>query len=150
MDLNGALALADVVLTSASLVCMLRGYAAIRLRRVDRHRRWMLLALAAASLFTVSFVVRYAQFGRSPFVLGGPIRAFYLVVWFSHEPVAVVSVPLVLAAAALGLRGAFEPHREVARLALPVWVYASLSGVLVYLLVYVLPVVWGPALSAGK
>lgn len=144
MDLNGALALGDALLTSVSLACMLRGYAAIRRHRIRAHRRWMLLALAAASVFAASFVVRYARFGRSPFALGGPVRVFYLVVWFTHEPIAVVSIPLVLAAAVLGLRRAFEAHREVARLAFPVWVYASVTGVLVYLLVYVLPLTWRP------
>lgn len=137
MDRNGALALLDAILTSVSLASMLRGYVAIRRRQTRRHRRCMLLALACAAAFTVSFVARYAMFGRTPFALGGPFRIFYLVVWFSHEPIAVVSVPLVVAAAVLGLRGSFEAHREVARMALPLWVYASFTGVLVYLLVYV-------------
>jgi putative membrane protein len=139
VDLNGTLALTDVVFTSASLACMLRGYAAIRRHDVKTHRRWMLRALAASALFAVSFVIRYARFGRSPFARQGAIRGFYLAVWFTHEPIAVVSVPLVLAAATLGLRRAFGAHREVASLAFPVWVYASVTGVLVYLLVYVLP-----------
>ncbi|HEX8796049.1 MAG TPA: DUF420 domain-containing protein [Polyangiaceae bacterium] len=138
MNGNDALAFLDAVLTSASLVSMLRGYAAIRRRETKRHRRCMLMALACAAAFTVSFVARYVMFGRTPFELGGAVRVFYLVVWFSHEPIAVVSVPLVIAAGVLGLRGSFEAHREVARMALPVWVYASATGVLIYLLVYVL------------
>lgn len=138
MDRNGALALFDAVLTSVSLVSMLRGYAAIRRGERERHRRCMLLALACAAAFTVSFVARYVMFGRTPFRLGGPVRVFYLIVWFSHEPIAFISVPLVVAAAVLALRGSFEAHREVARMALPVWVYASATGVLIYLLVYLL------------
>jgi putative membrane protein len=138
VDRNGALALLDAVLTSVSLVSMLRGYAAIRRHETKRHCRCMLLALACAAAFTVSFVARYVMFGRTPFQRGGALRVVYLVVWFSHEPVAVVSLPLVVAAAVLGLRGSFEAHREVARMALPVWVYASATGVLIYLLVYVL------------
>ena len=108
---------------------MVLGYAAIRRKEVERHRRLMLAAFGAAAAFVVSFVTRYVCFGRTEFSAHGVVRGVYLAVWFSHEPMAVLSIPLVIAAAVLGLRRSVEAHREVARMALPVWLYTSTTGI---------------------
>ncbi len=118
---------------------MTLGYLAIRRKDVARHRRFMLSALLASLAFTLCFVLRYVRFGRTEPATHGGARIAYEIIWYSHEPIAVVSIPLVVAAAALGLRGMRDEHREVARMALPVWAYASVTGALIYLFVYVWP-----------
>src|SRR5678816_1123039 len=94
----------------------------------------MLAATACGALFLVVFVVRFARFGFRPFGGRGAWRVAYLAVFFTHEPVAVVNVSLVLAAAILGLRRSDAAHREVARMAWPVWVFVALTGLLLYLM----------------
>lgn len=137
MGTNGVVAAINCGLTSITIACAVLGYVAIRRQEVARHRRLMLLALAASALFMVGFVARYIRFGRTEFVGGRLMRVVYSCVWYSHEPVAFVSVPLVVSAAALALGGSFQAHRDVARYALAAWIYAAVTGVALYALLYV-------------
>ena len=82
--------------------------------------------------------MRFVRFGFSAFHGGGAWRALYFAVFFSHEPLAVVNVPLVVCALGLGLAGWHRAHREVARIALPIWLYVAATGVVLYLLLYAL------------
>jgi uncharacterized membrane protein YozB (DUF420 family) len=136
VSLNDGLALANAVLTTFAIGCMVLGVRAVRRRQVALHRRLMLSALGASAAFLAGFVLRLARFGCTEFHGAGVVRLLFRAVWFSHEPLAVVSVPLVLGAAVLGIRGAHEAHREVAVVALPIWLYASISGVAIYALLY--------------
>ena len=124
------------MLISGSTVAMVIGYREIRRRRVRRHAGAMKVAFALAAAFLVCFVVRYVAFGQTPFVHGGALRVLYLVIWFSHEPIAVVSVPLVVGALVLALRRRFSAHSELAPFALATWFYASVTGVAIFVLVY--------------
>lgn len=135
-SLGPALALLNACLITGATAFMVAGYRAIRQKNVPRHRRAMLTAFGLSAAFMVSFVVRYACFGRADFHGTGAVNALYLFVLFSHEPIAVISVPLVIATVALGLTGRLEGHREVARIALPLWLYASVTGVALYALLY--------------
>ena len=141
--MGAALALINTLLILSALVAMLVGYAAIRKRAsegevaVRRHKRAMLSAFVLSSLFLVSFVFRYVRYGRAEIPSPGALRVVYYVVWFSHEPIAVVSIPLVVATLVLALARRFSTHREVARWALPLWMYAAFSGNLLYVLLYV-------------
>jgi putative membrane protein len=138
MMLNRLLAFVDAAFTSVALVCLLLGYQAIRRRQIDRHKRLMLTAFFASALFLAVFVARFAMFGFAKFQGTGVARGVYLGIFLSHEPLAVVNIPLAIAALVLGLRGSFAAHREVARFAFPMWVYVATTGLLLYVMLYVL------------
>lgn len=139
MNLNSALALANVCLSTASAVCAVGAVRAIRRKRVRSHRNLMLAAVVASALFMMSFVLRFVWFGSKPFHGHGVLRGVYLAVFFSHEPIAVISVPLVLTALGLGLARSVAAHREVATIAYPVWLYSLVTGVIIYVFLYLLP-----------
>jgi putative membrane protein len=137
-SLNELLALCDALLSAAAIAFMILGVRAIRRgRNVARHLRCMVAAFCCSALFLLIFGVRFVEFGFRPFGGHGAARVFYSVVFFTHEPLAVINVPLVVAALVLGARGSFATHREVARMAYPIWLYVAATGVLLYLLLYV-------------
>lgn len=136
MGLNEELALLNATLTFVGVIFMSAGYLAIRRRQIRRHRACMLAAFATSLLFLVSFVARFVRFGAKPFHGEGAVRVFYYVIWFSHEPLAVVNVLLVLTALGFALRRKFETHRELARFALPIWLYVSVTGLVLFVLLY--------------
>jgi putative membrane protein len=138
VSLNGLLALTNACLSTTSIVCMTTAFFAIRRKRVKLHRNLMIAAASASALFLVLFVVRFVRYGFAHFGGAGPMKAVYLAVFYSHEPIAVINVPLVVAALVLGLRRRFRVHKEVAQVALPLWLYAAVTGVTLYVLLYVL------------
>jgi putative membrane protein len=135
---NEWLALVDALLTSISAVCAIAAYVAITRKQIRAHRNLMGGAFAASSLFLLTFAMRFVQYGFKELEGEGAVRAMYLAVFFSHEPLAVVSVPLVVCALVLALRGSWAAHRHVARIALPIWLFACVTGVLIYLMLYVI------------
>ncbi len=136
-DPNQVLAFANAVLTTGSTLCMTLGYVAIRRKQVARHRRFMLAAFGLAALFMALFVLRFVKFGPTQFLDHAlPARIAFYALYFTHEPLAVLSVPLVVVAAVLGWRGALRTHREVARMALPIWAYSSVTGVALFFFLY--------------
>jgi putative membrane protein len=135
--LDDALALANASLSTIAIVCMIRAYFAIRAKRVAQHRNLMLAAAGASAVFLCLFVLRFVRFGFAHFRGGAVLHGIYYFVFFSHEPLAVINVPLVLCALVLGLRRSFRAHKEVARMALPVWLYVAVTGVILYVLLYV-------------
>lgn len=96
----------------------------------------MLAALACSALFLTSYLVYHANVGSVPFRKTGPIRAVYFAVLISHTILAVAIVPLVIATLARALRARFEAHRRLARWTLPIWAYVSVTGVVVYWMLY--------------
>ena len=135
---GATLAAADTLLAIASIALMLAGYRAIRARRIERHRAFMLGAAASSAAFMILFVTRFAWFGFHPFAGAGMWKGVYYGLLFLHEPLAVVNIPLVLVSLVLGLRRS-SAHPEVARPALVVWLTAASSGVLVYAMLYLWP-----------
>jgi putative membrane protein len=131
---NARLAFANAAFVSISAVCMVLGYLAIRRKQITRHRNFMIAAFVSSAAFMVLFVARFVKFGRQPF--HGSATVAYNVLFFSHEPLAVVSLPLVLSALILGLRRMDHTHRDVAQFALPIWLYAAVSGIALYVLLY--------------
>jgi uncharacterized membrane protein YozB (DUF420 family)/CheY-like chemotaxis protein len=125
---NRALALTNAILTTVALVCMLAGWRTIKRKDVQRHKRLMLAATAASAAFVVVFVIRFVGHGFTPFHGTGVMRCIYYAVFFSHEPLAVVNVPLVIVTAILGLTGSYAAHKEVAQYALPIWIYVAVTG----------------------
>ena len=136
-SLGDRLAALNAALNATSAALAALGYYAIRRqRRPARHRRWMLSALGVSAVFLASYLVRLAVSGTHRYPGHGLAKAVYLAVLASHVTLAMATVPLVLGAAWLALRGRFDGHRRIVRFALPIWLYVSVTGVVVYLMLY--------------
>jgi putative membrane protein len=135
------LATNNAALNAASGVCLTLGLRALRAGDRAQHRRWMLSALGASALFLVSYLTRVLLYGSVPFRGTGLLRALYLTVLGSHMVLAVVVVPVALRVLWLSERAQrYEEHKRLARVLFPVWMYVSVTGVLVYLLLFHFPV----------
>jgi putative membrane protein len=126
----------NAALNATSATLLILGWRAIRGGRRDRHRRLMLAACATSALFLVSYLVRVGLTGTHRFPGDGALRAVYLAVLATHTILAAAVVPLVLRTLWLPLRSRFPEHRRVARVTLPVWLYVSVTGVVVYVMLY--------------
>jgi len=123
-------------LNAASAVLIMAGIFFIRRRQVDLHRACMLSASFTSSLFLISYVTYHARVGSVHFMGQGVIRRVYFTLLLSHTVLAVVIVPLVLRTLYLGLRGRFETHKRLARWTAPLWMYVSVTGVVIYWMLY--------------
>ena len=126
----------QAVLNGLATLLLGVGWIFIRQRRKRAHRITMILTLAVSFVFLVSYTVYHAQVGYMPFAGQGWIRPIYFTLLFSHIVLAAVIVPLVLGTVYLAARGNFTRHPQVARWTLPLWMYVSLTGVVVYLLAF--------------
>jgi len=126
----------NALLNATSAVFLILGYRAIRAGHRETHRARMLGACAATTLFLVSYLSYHAATGTHPFRTQGAIRTLYLVVLATHTVLAAVVAPLVLLILRHAWRGSFERHRRLARWTWPAWLYVSVTGVLIYLLLY--------------
>lgn len=123
-------------LNATSGVLLLIGYILIRMRRIEQHRRVMIAAFTASALFLVCYVVYHAQVGSVPFQRHGFVRPLYFTILITHVILAFAVPPLAIVTLTRGLRGRFVQHRRIARWTLPIWLYVSVTGVLVYVLLY--------------
>jgi putative membrane protein len=126
----------NAALNASSAVLLLLGFRAIRAGARERHRRLMVAAVAVSALFLVSYLLRVALTGTHRFPGHGPVKWLYLAILLSHTVLAVAVAPMALRTLFLGWRERVGEHRRLARLTLPVWLYVSVTGVLVYLLLY--------------
>jgi uncharacterized membrane protein YozB (DUF420 family) len=126
----------NACLNATAAVLLSCGYLLIRQGRREAHRRVMLAALACSALFLVSYLTYHAQVGSVRFQGQGPIRTAYFAILISHTILAAVIVPLVVATVVPALRGRFERHRRLARITLPLWGYVSVTGVVIYWMLY--------------
>jgi uncharacterized membrane protein YozB (DUF420 family) len=126
----------NAVLNTLSAVLLATGWVLIRRRRRDAHRLAMLGAFTASTAFLASYLVYHSQVGSVRFMGQGAVRAVYFAVLLSHTLLAVAIVPLVLFTLARALRGRFDTHRALARWTLPLWLWVSVSGVVVYWMLY--------------
>jgi putative membrane protein len=134
--LGDLLAPLNAGLNLTSTVCLLAGYVFVRRRQLHRHRRAMLGALAASALFLVFYVTRFSLTGTHRFAGEGLARTAYLAILFSHMVLAVVVLPLVLRLLWLVRRRRFRDHARLARWTYPIWLYVSVTGIVVYLMLY--------------
>lgn len=135
--MSGAtLATFNAIFNASAALFLVLGFRAIRAKRVRTHRRFMLAAFAASCLFLTSYLTRYALYGDTHFQGEGPIRYVYFAILISHILLAVINLPLVLRTLFLGLKMRVASHRRVARFTLPMWGYVSVTGVVVYLMLY--------------
>ncbi len=112
------------------------GYRFIRAGRKAAHRACMLAAVACSSLFLISYLFYHYRVGSVPYQGTGPLRVIYFVILISHTILAITVVPLVAVTLARALRGRFDRHTAIARYTLPIWLYVSVTGVVVYLMLY--------------
>ena len=126
----------NALLNGSSAVFLALGFAMIRAGRREAHRRLMLAAVTTSALFLVSYLVYHLQVGSVRFAGTGPLRSLYLVILGTHTVLAAAIVPLVLVTLARALRGHFPAHRRLARITLPLWVYVSVTGVVIYWMLY--------------
>jgi putative membrane protein len=126
-------------LNGASAVLLAAGWTFIRRRRIAAHRVCMLGAFSVSILFLLSYVTYHAFAGSRPFEGAGWVRWVYFPVLVSHIVLAAAMVPFVLTTLYRALGGDFPRHVRIARLTLPVWLYVSVTGVLVYVMLYLLP-----------
>ena len=120
--------------TSAGLLAL--GYVLIRRGRRRAHQQVMQAALVCSALFLASYLTYHAQVGSVRFPGQGPIRTVYFAILISHTILAAVIVPLVIVTFVRARRGRFERHRAIARVTLPLWAYVSVTGVIVYWMLY--------------
>jgi putative membrane protein len=136
MALPDVLPSVNAGLNAAAFVLAFLGWRAIRRGERGRHRRLMLAAVSASVLFLAGYLTRMALTGTHRFPGDGALRALYLAVLASHTVLAALAAPLVVRALFLALRERFPEHRRLARWTFPVWAYVSVTGVVVYVLLY--------------
>jgi len=139
-DLGDSLALVNAILNGTAAVLLLAGRVAIAKRRRHVHRGLMLTAFAVSALFLCSYLTRVALTGTHADPHHGWVHVTYLLVLISHMTLAILVVPLVVTSLTFALRDRFARHRTIARWTFPVWLYVSVTGVLVYLMLYQVPV----------
>ena len=123
-------------LNALSGILLLTGYALIRRRRIDQHRRCMIAAFVTSSIFLASYIVYHAQVGSVRFTRQGFVRPLYFTILATHVTLAAMVLPLALVTLSRGLKARYPQHIRIARWTLPIWLYVSITGVLVYVLLY--------------
>jgi putative membrane protein len=126
----------NAALNATSALLLATGYVLIRGGRRRAHKRVMLAALVSSALFLTSYLVYHAQVGSVRFRGQGPIRTVYFTILLTHTVLAVAIVPLVVMTLVPALRERFDRHRRVARITLPLWGYVSVTGVVIYWMLY--------------
>ena len=126
----------NATLNATSAVLLMTGYVFIRKGHVRRHRAAMIAACIVSTLFLTSYVIYHANIGSRPFTGAGPIRAVYFTILITHVVLAAAVPPLALITLWRGLRARFDKHVAIARWTLPIWMYVSVTGVIVYLMLY--------------
>jgi uncharacterized membrane protein YozB (DUF420 family) len=130
------LPLLNASLNATSAVFLVLGYAFIRQRRIRLHRACMISACVVSALFLTSYVVYHANVGSKHFPGTGPIRTVYFAILITHVILAAAVPPLALITLIRGLRARFDRHVAIARWTLPIWLYVSVTGVVVYVMLY--------------
>jgi uncharacterized membrane protein YozB (DUF420 family) len=126
----------NATLNAISGVLLMTGYAFIRRGQTRRHRAAMISACIVSALFLTSYVIYHANIGSKPFTGRGPIRIVYFTILLTHVVLAATVPPLAIITLSRGLRARFERHVAIARWTFPIWMYVSVTGVIVYFMLY--------------
>jgi uncharacterized membrane protein YozB (DUF420 family) len=126
----------NAVLNGLSALLLVGGYLAIRKRKIETHKRFMLAAFGTSCLFLVSYLTYHFQVGSRPFERQGLIRTIYFGILLSHTILATAIVPMVIVTLRRAWKGTFDRHARIARRTLPLWIYVSITGVVVYWMLY--------------
>jgi putative membrane protein len=122
----------NALLNALSAIALVIGFWFIRIRRISRHRAAMFTAFVFSSLFLVTYITNHALHGDMRFQGTGAIRSLYFPLLISHIGLSVVALPMILITFFLSLSGRFPAHRRLARFTFPIWLYVSVTGVIVY------------------
>ena len=126
----------NATLNAVAALFLAAGYVFIRRRQIGAHRACMLSACTASALFLVSYVIYHANAGSKPFPGTGPIRTVYFFILATHVVLAAAIVPMALVTLTRALRERFDRHKRIARWTLPIWLYVSVTGVVIYVMLY--------------
>ena len=126
----------NATLNAIAAALLVGGYIMIRRRRIAAHKRYMLSAFATSALFLASYLVYHYNIGSRPFTGQGPIRVVYFTILITHVVLAAAILPMALITLNHALRERFERHVPIARWTLPIWLYVSVTGVVVYWMLY--------------
>ncbi len=124
----------NAALNGLSATFIVLGYVAIRRKNQEAHKKLMLAAFGASTLFLVSYIVYHSLHGDTKYPGTGPIRVAYLVMLASHVILSIFALPLTLTSFFFALRRNFKAHRKVVKFTLPIWLYVSVTGVAVYVM----------------
>lgn len=133
----GYLPALNATLNALSGMCLVFGYLAIRKGQTLTHKRFMATALVFSALFLISYLTYHHFHGDTKFLATGFIRPVYFFILISHIILSIVVLPMVLITVFHAMRGRFENHKKIARLTFPIWLYVSVTGVLVFLMLNV-------------
>ena len=126
----------NATLNATAAVLLVTGYTLIRQRRIQAHKRVMLTAFGVSIAFLICYVVYHAQVGSVPYQKTGFLRTIYFSILITHTTLAASVPVLAIITLRRALRGDFKQHRKIARWTFPIWLYVSVTGVIVYLMLY--------------
>lgn len=135
MDVH-SLPAVNAALNATAAILLIAGYTLIRRGQVQRHKRLMIAAFCVSVAFLVSYLVYHSQVGSVRFQRTGTLRTVYLSILFTHTVLAAAVPILAVITLTRALKGKFVRHRAIARWTLPIWIYVSVTGVVVYLMLY--------------
>ena len=135
MDIH-SLPAVNATLNGISGVLLIAGYLLMRARRIELHRRVMTAAFGTSSLFLICYLVYHANVGSVRFTRPGFVRTLYFTILITHVTLAAAVLPLAIITLSRGLNARYPQHRRIARWTFPIWLYVSVTGVLVYVLLY--------------
>ena len=126
----------NATLNASCFILLTTGYVLIRRGRVAQHRAVMIAAFCTSVVFLTSYLIYHAQIGSKPFRGQGPVRIVYFTILLTHTVLAATIVPMILMTLSRGLKRQDVRHRALARWTLPLWMYVSVTGVIVYFMLY--------------
>jgi uncharacterized membrane protein YozB (DUF420 family) len=126
----------NATLNATCTILLVIGWMLIRRGRIRQHRAVMIAAVCTSALFLVSYLAYHAQVGSVRFTKQGGIRTLYFTILLTHTILAAAIVPMVLVTLSRGLAAKYDRHRAIARWTLPIWLYVSITGVVVYVMLY--------------
>jgi len=130
----------NATLNGLAGVFLLLGWRAIKHRNIPQHRRFMLCSLTASATFLVCYLYyHFTQAGITRYQGHGILRPIYFAILLTHTPLAALMTPFIIAAVWFALKGNFDAHTRITRYLWPVWMYVSVTGVLIYVILYLLP-----------
>jgi uncharacterized membrane protein YozB (DUF420 family) len=126
----------NATLNAISTILLITGWIFIKRGQRQRHEQFMLAAVLTSTLFLISYVIYHWQVGSVPFKGTGWIRTVYFAILIPHVILAAAIVPMILITTSRGLSRKYDKHRRIARWTLPLWLYVSITGVIVYVMLY--------------
>ncbi len=126
----------NAALNGLCTILLVLGYRHIRAGRIEQHRRTMLTAFATSIVFLISYVIYHAQVGSKPYTGEGVLRIVYFTILIPHIILAAAVVPLAIVTLRRGLIRDDAKHRKIAKITLPIWLFVSVTGVIVYAMLY--------------